>query len=30
MELEHKMIVAMAKEISILRINDDLEWGNYQ
>lgn len=30
MELEYKVIVAMAEEISSLRINDDLEWGDYQ
>lgn len=30
MELEYKIIKAMAEEISSLRINDDLEWGDYK
>lgn len=29
MELEYKIIVAMAKEIAALRKNNDLEWGEF-
>lgn len=29
MELEYKIIVAMAKEIGDLRKNNDLEWGEF-
>ena len=29
MELEYRIIVAMAEEISALRKNNDLEWGEY-
>ena len=29
MELEYKIIVAMAKEIGALRKNNDLEWGEF-
>lgn len=29
MELEYKIIVAMAKEIAALRKDNDLEWANF-